>query len=380
MNIKIYIWLIPKTLILSALILTYPLTPAHGQNDDKKQSQKKQVDPKEAEERKVKWIKDTIQFGIQSERRDAINMIPGIKNEAARGELYDVLVEAIKTETNNEAAVKILTIIGDMKIKGGENAVIARLNDESEDIATAAVYAIKNMEAVSAKEKLIIKLREQKMDVNSNFTTAIISTLGDFKAIEIMPFIHDKLKDNSTALSIREQMTLFLGNIDTPESKNLLLELYKDEEEAIMIRCFAVNGLGKLGVTESGNEINKVLNTIEAYPIRKRQGFQNLVMYSVNTLVRLGSDEAVPRLIEYLKNDNAQVRLRAAELIKETGDKRTIDILKYKMKYDSDIKVKKAAENALRSMGVDIDETVKEKKDDAKKTEDSQDNGITEKE
>jgi len=389
MERKTYIRLIPKVL-LSTLILIYPPAAVPDQDaakkqnektqtNEKKQNPKKQVDPKEIEEKKIKWIKDTIQFGIQNERRNAINMIPGIKNESARGELYDILVDALKTESNNEAAVKILTIMGDMKIKRGEDAVIARLNDESEDIATAAVYAIKNMDAISAKENLITKLKEQKMDVNSNLTTAIISTLGAFKAVEIVPFVRDKLKDNLTALPIREQMTLFLGNMDTPESKNLLLELYRDEEEKIMIRCFAVNGLAKLGATESSGEINKTLNTIEAYPFKERQRFQSLVMYSVSALVKLGNNEAVPRLIEYLKNDSAQVRLRAVELIKETGDKRTIDILKYKMKYDPDSKVKKAAENTLRSMGIDIDETVKKTEDDPKETEDSQNNNIEEK-
>ncbi|MCL1911818.1 MAG: HEAT repeat domain-containing protein, partial [Leptospirales bacterium] len=383
MNTKPCMTLIYGALLLSTLILSCPLTAASEQDAGKKQAaenkqhQKKQVDPKEVEEKKVKWIKDTIRFGIQSERRDAINMIPGIKNETARGELYDLLVEALKTETNNEVTVKILTIMGGMKIKRGENAVIARLNDESEDIATAAVYTIKNMDAVSAKEKLIIKLKEQKMDVNSNLTTAIISTLAAFKAVEIMPFVRDKLKDNPAASSIREQMALYLGNIDTPESKSLLLELYKDEEEEVMIRCFAVNGLAKLDVAESGKEIDKVLTIIEAYPFKKRQRFQNLVMYSVSALVKLGNDEAVPRLIEYLKSDSAQVRLRAAELIKETGDKRTIDILKYKMKYDSDAKVKKAAENALRSMGVDVGETTP---DDTKKTEVNQNEDRAEKE
>ncbi|MCL1912246.1 MAG: HEAT repeat domain-containing protein [Leptospirales bacterium] len=372
MNKKTRIRLILRALLLSTLVLSNPLAASSEQEAGKTQAGgKKQADPKEAEEKKVKWIKDTIRFGIQSERRDAINMVPGIKDETSRNELYDILAEALKTEINNEAAVKILTIMGDMKIKRGEDAVIVRLNDESEDIATAAVYAIKNMEAVSAKEKLIAKLKEQKMDVNSNFTTAIISTLGDFKAAEIMPFIRDKMKDNPAASSIREQMALYLGNIDTPESRNLLLELYKDEEEEVMIRCFAVNGLAKLGVSESSNEINKTLSIIEAYPSKKRQRFQSLIMYSVSALVKLGNDEAVPRLIEYLKSDSASVRLRAVELIKETGDKRTIDILKYKMKYDSDTKVKKAAEDALKNMGVDIDETVK-KEDNTKKAEVSQ--------
>lgn len=309
----------------------------------------------EVEEKKVKWIKDTIQFGVQTERRTAINMVLTIKDESSKEELCDLLVATLKDEYNNDAVIRIITVLGELKVTRAEEQITAKLDDSSEDTVIAAVYALKNMNAIAAKEKLIEKLKQQKLDTDSRLFEPLLSTLGAFKAAELMPFVQEKIKDNTTTSSVREQMTLFLSNIDTPESKEVLKELYVDEEEEILIRCFAVNGLSKLDSKENADDIHNVLNALEAYPLKKRQRYHNLMIYSATALVKLGDDRAVPRLIDYLKSDNAAVRLKAVELIKETGDKRTIDILKYKMKHDSDLKVKKAAENALKSMGVEIE-------------------------
>lgn len=313
----------------------------------------------EAEEQKrVQWIKDTIKFGIQKERREAINMILRIKTQACKEELYDLLLEILKEETNKDACVRILTVINEMKIKRGEAEVAARLDDESEDVVTAAVFALKSMEAVSFKDKLAAKLKEQKLSEDSKLTQALLSALGEFKAEELMPFVQEQLEGSDAASSVREQMTLFAGNIDTPQSKALLIKLYNNEEEELMIRCFAVRGLAKLGAKEHCADVNAALKTIDGYPFKKKQQYYNLVIYSVSALVKLGDETAVPRLMDSLKSDNASVRLRAVELIKETGDKRTIDILQYKMKHDSEAKVRKAAKEALESMGIDTEDSV----------------------
>ena len=313
------------------------------------------VDPKEVEEKKVKWIKETIKFGIQSERRDAVNMIPAIKDEANRNALCDIIIETLKDEHNGEVAIKILNVLSELKIKRAETQIIEKLSDDSEDILMAAIYAIKSIEAVAAKDKLISKFKDQKLDVDSRLVEPLLSTLGSFKAVELVPYIQENIKGNTATSAAREHMVLFLSNIDSPESKTVLKELYIDEEEEVMIRSFAVNGLAKLNATENTVDINNVLNSIEAYPFKKKQRYHNLVIYSIAALVKLGDEQAVPRLIDFLKSDNTAVRLKAIELIKETGDKRTIDILKYKMKYDSDARVKKAAENALKSMGEEIE-------------------------
>ena len=333
------------------------------------EEEKKLKQEKEQEEKKVKWIKNTISYGIQKDRREAINIILTVKNESHRQELYDLLIDTLKKEFNSDARAKILTVMGEMKIKRGEDVVLAQVEDDAEEVQVAAVYTLKSMEASSTKNKLIEKLKKQKMDTDSRFIEALLVTLGDFKAAELMPFVKENVESNATAASVRERMVLFMGNINTPEAKALLKKLYIDEEEDLTIRSYAVNALSKLGATDVTADIKKILAAVDSYPFKKRQRYYTLTVYSVAALVKLGDADAVPRLMDSLKSDNATVRLRAVELIKEMGDKRTIDILKYKMEYDSDARVRKAAEDALKNMGVDTEKKDKDKKEEKTVTE-----------
>ena len=74
---------------------------------------------------------------------------------------------------------------------------------------------------------------------------------------------------------------------------------------------------------------------------------------------KLGDPEAVPKLIHSLRSNSSEVRLKAVALIKEFKDKRTIDILKYKMKYDQNAKVRSEAKKALEELGVNVNDEKK---------------------
>ena len=75
-------------------------------------------------------------------------------------------------------------------------------------------------------------------------------------------------------------------------------------------------------------------------------------MHSVAALVEMGDTDSIPLLMNSLRSDNAGVRFKAVNLIKEFNDERTIDILKYKMKNDPSKKVRKAARKALEEKGL----------------------------
>ena len=75
-------------------------------------------------------------------------------------------------------------------------------------------------------------------------------------------------------------------------------------------------------------------------------------MHAVAALVALGDSDSVELLMNSLRSDNAAVRLNAVKLIKDFDDERTIDILKYKMEYDPNQRVKRAARKALEEKGL----------------------------
>ncbi len=322
--------------------------------------QPKQTTPTgESDEKRAEWIEKTLDYGVQDERMLAINRIPLIKNDSLRARLTKKLIDMMHREKDSSVLLKALTVLSEMKEERAAPLMIENLDHLSEDVRTGAVYGLKNIHALSAKPRLIQSLRDSDLGELSNLTNALIETLGEFEAVEAVPFAKEAIINKKTHLSNRQSLVLFLGRVRSMDAKDLLLKIYGDEEEDVTLRAYAVNSLSKLGEGEFGAEIKRVLDLIESYDVKKRTRYNTLHLYSIAALARMGDPEAVPKLIDALRSNSAQMRLKAISLIKDFKEKRTIDILKYKMNYDQNAKVRDAAKKALEEMGVDVKEAAK---------------------
>ncbi len=341
-----------------------------SKQNDSAAPQKADEDPKQKEEKKAQWIEETLDYGIQEERLTAVNGIQQIKDPAIRGRLVKKLLVTMKDEEEPEILIKSITVLGELKEASAIPLMTEKLDHRSEDVCVAAIYALKKTNAVTAKEKLIQKLKSRDLGKNSNMSSALIQTLGEFKAAEVVPFAKESLESPKTNIAIKEELVIFLGKVQSQDSKGVLLNIFKDEGENVTLRAFAVNSLAKLGAKDAAPDIKDILKTIESYELKKRKKYHTLHLYSIAALATLGDPVAIPKLINALRSNSAQVRLKAISLIKEFKDKRTIDILKYKMKNDQSTKVRSAARKALMVLGVDVGEDPDESKKNATKKDD----------
>ncbi|MBP7738614.1 MAG: HEAT repeat domain-containing protein [Spirochaetes bacterium] len=338
-----------------------------SKQNDKAAPKKAEEDPKQKEEKKAQWIEQTLDYGIQEERLTAVNGIQQIKDPAIRARLVKKLLDVVKDEEEPELLVKTITVLGEMKETSAIPIMTAKLDHRSEDVCVAAIYALKKTKAMTAKEKLIQKLKSRDLGKNSNLTSALIQTLGEFKAVETVPFARESIESPKTNMAIKEELVIFLGKAQSQDSKGVLLKIFKDEDENVTLRAFAVNSLAKIGAKDAAPDIKDVIKTIDSYELKKRKKYYTLYLYSIAALATLGDPDAIPKLINALRHNSSQVRLKAISLIKDFKDKRTIDILKYKMKNDQSAKVQSAARKALKEMGVDVGEDPNEAKKDVKK-------------
>lgn len=329
---------------------------------------KKQKEPQQTDGQKADRIEQTLDFGIQEERAKAVNKILIIKDHAVKARLVRKLLDVIKDEENPELLIKSFTVLGELKEASAVPLMTEKVDNPNEDVRIAAVYGLKNTGGVSAKPKLIEKLKAQSLEENNNYIVALLQTLGEFKAVELIPYVSEALADSKTHAGVREELVLFLGRVPAPESREILLKLYKDNEEDITLRSYAVNSLSKLGMNDVAGDIKEVIAAIDSYGSKKRKKYYTLHLYSIAALARLGDQEAVPKLINALRSNSAAVRLKAISIIKGFKEKRTIDILKYKMKNDPNARVRREAKSALKEMGVNVEEKkAEQKKKDAKK-------------
>ncbi len=349
---------------LMALLMMalYSLSVSGAETGEKKKAVEDTVakEKKKHEEKVADRIEQTLEYGINKDRIQAINTIHSIKTPSIRNRLLKRLVEVIKTERNSDVLEKAITVASDHNVRAAVDPIMKHLDHSIEEVKIAAVYAIKRLKAKSATGRLVGLLKKQDLSERSNYTEALVQTLGDFNATELVDFATASIDRNDTALGNREQLVLFLGKLSTGRSKEFLMKLYGDEEEELIIRAYAVNSLAKLKAAEATGKIKEVLDTIESYPFKRRKRYYNLFIYSISALARLGDREAVDRLTDSLRSDNAMVRYRAVRLLKEFKDKRTIDILKYKMENDPSPKVREAAKEVLEELGVNTDDQEKE--------------------
>ena len=340
-------------------------TAATASKEGTGKAEKKEAvkEPPMTEEKKAEMIEQTMEFGIQEERARVMGTILKLKDPAIRSRLAAKVIVLMKDEEDPDLLIKAITVLGEMKETSAVPLLMEKINHRSEDVRTSSVYALKKINATTTKDRLAELLKGRNLSENNNFTGALIDTLGEFKAAEIIPFARESLQSLKTHKAVKEDLVIFLGKVPSGESKEMLLKIYKDETEEETLRAYAVNSLAKLGAKEVSPDIKQIITTIDSYEGKKRKKYYNLYLYSIASLAKLGDPDAVPKLIQALRSNSAQVRLKAISLIKDFKDKRTIDILKYKMKYDQNPRVQKAARKALEAMGVEIEEDKEAKKE-----------------
>jgi len=319
-----------------------------------------------SEKKRAKMIGETIDFGIQKDRLIAVTKILNIKEKDIKNELLEKCTKVLETETDLEVTIKIITIIGESDYRKAIPVIIKKLDDRTEDVRVAAVYALEKMEAKSARQKLVSILKSSDLSVDTNLTEALINTLGEFRAGELTDFAMKSIKDVKTTRNNRHWLVLYLGKTGNAGSVKFLTGLYLDEDEDVTVRAYAVNSLAKIGAKSATGDIRRIVTEIDSYPVKKKRQYYNLYMYSVAALARLGDSEALPRLMNSMRSNSSAVRLKAVRLIREMKDKRTIDILKYKMNYDPSAKVRSAAKEALKELGVSVEDEKESKSDGGK--------------
>ena len=332
--------------------------------DRKKREEDKKKKEEERDRKQVEWIEKTLEYGIQQDRMEAMNMILRVRNAGEKERLGRMLRDTVKEEIDIEVKSKAIYILGEIKLRDALPELKASLEDESQDVKIAAVYAMKRIDDKSVAGRLSDELKKLDLKKQSNYTEAIIDALGSFKMKELKDFAVGAIKKDSTNANNRQQLVLFLGKVEATDARDFLLGLAKDESEDNMIRAYAVNSLARMRLSDTGPEIDKILKEIDSYPFKKRQKYYKLYIYSIAALAKMGDKSVYPRLVNAIRSNNEQVRLQAVKLIKEINEKRTIDILKYKMKHDPSTKVQRAAREALEELGIPVEED-KQKKDPA---------------
>ncbi len=352
--------------------------------DSKKSEKEKKAEEKQQlmDKKGAEYIEKTLNFGTHKERAEAIARIKNIKTEPHLSKVLDMLVKNIKDESDPGVLRKSFQIAADYERKDAVGPISAYISHDNEDVQIAAIYALKDLDARGQSTALKNELKGLDFSENAGLIEALLVTLGDFEDKTLFEFSKQKIKDPKTSDFNRQRLILFLGNSKTTESLDYLKELFTNEDENITVRSYAVSSLSKLGNSSVVPAINEEIDRIDSYDVKKRRRYHTLYMYCIAALVNLGDSNAYPRLEESLKSNSAPVRLKAIEMMADLKDKRSIDILEYKAKYDPNAKVRAAAKRTLKdTFEIDLDnEGEEEEKEEDSETADDPETGTPQEE
>ncbi|MBL8018383.1 MAG: HEAT repeat domain-containing protein [Leptospirales bacterium] len=305
--------------------------------------------PRDPEKRKTQLesLKQRILYSSSTDRRNEIRRVRTL-DESEQKEFIPILVKLCTEDLDPAVRESSMRILTEMKAKEGEPAFLAGLKDKQDDVQLAAISGIRELELKSGGEPLatMMKTLDAKKDVGK--FTAIIRALGAMEYKADLTYLIAKAEDSETHEEVRRAAVLYLGDVKATEGREYLTKLAKNEEKDPDLRAYAVNSLGRMKEATAIPVIKEILESIRNQKNPKERIRMSRLRYQgMIALMRLGDRSMVPEIMSAAKDDDPSVRLRAVRQLGEMKVAEAKDLLAYKAKYDDNVRVKKAAQQAL---------------------------------
>ncbi|TGL46170.1 HEAT repeat domain-containing protein [Leptospira meyeri] len=289
-----------------------------------------------------------VRYGTSQERKQALGELTRFPKESA-SELYILVGEQLKTEKDMGMKIVLLKTIGDLDLKENKDTIIGLFEDANEDVAKQAVTSAKKMKLAEATSPLLEKVKKEDFTKNSNSLSLYISALGELPEGKTAAlFLETKFREKFNNADMRGQIALYFGSVLYADAESALMEVAFDEIQPTTLRCYSMNTLGKLKSETAKPKLYELLDSLKktAGKLDAKKA-QSLKIYAIGALVTMGDKEVFQELNEFARDDDSMVRLRAIEFMGNLKDPKALELLEYKRDRDPSPKVQKAAKKAI---------------------------------
>jgi len=311
---------------------------------DKKEVSKKE-DPKIP---LVERIRMVFKYGNSSQIRESFTKMGSLKEDEQKSlvpEIRDLL-------KSNDVLIQksIVQMVGDVKWNDLDDEVVKFLESDEDTVVTTTANTLRKKNIQSAIPVLREKLSKADYTVTDNHINDLINAYAGFKDPSLQDFMFEQLK-KPEVLSIYKVFILkYLSALDgaDDEVKKYLLEVVENEKEDIRLRSNAVRALGNLNYDPARELFRATLEKIDSFTdLNKKREYFPLRLELISALVKLKDENVKILLIQMTRDDDELVRLRAIRRLADFKSNEFIDLLEYKIKYDSSLAVQKEAKKAL---------------------------------
>jgi len=327
---------------LVSLVFTFIIFPL--------KSKEKEYTPEQISKKK-EVLSKVIRYGTSQERKQALGELTKFPKEYS-SELYVLLADQLKSEKDLGMKISLLKTVGDLGLKENKDAIIGFFEDTNEDVAKQAVTTAKKLKLPEATDPLFEKIKKEDFTKNSNALSLYINTIGELpNGVVAAGFLETKFREKFNHSDMRGQIALYFGTVQYKESEHALIDIAFDEIQPTMLRCYAMNTLGKLKAESSKPKFYELLDSLKKTSGKlDAKKAQSLKIYAIGALVTMGDKDVFQELNEFARDDDSMVRLRAIEFMGNLKDPKALELLEYKRDRDPSPKVQKAAKKAIEKI------------------------------
>ncbi|MDX1957986.1 MAG: HEAT repeat domain-containing protein [Leptospiraceae bacterium] len=328
-----------------------PGTESSAKPEERSSSKSKKGLTPEQIVKKKEILEKVLKFGSNKERREAMRELLHFPKEHGN-ELYTIVADSLATETDMGVKISFIKGLAELNYRKNSEPIIKALNDKSDDVREAAIFAIQKMKLEEGAGELVKLLKDQDFSKNQMLTTNAITALSELESgKEIAGFLESKFREKTTHSNVRAAIALYFGKTKDKIAESALIDIASDESEEQMTRAYAVNSLGKMSSQKSIPFIRSILEKINDSKNKfDTKKFANLKIYCISALVSLGDSEILKELITYAKDDDANIRIRAIKQLAETPNKDVLELIEYKAVRDPSRKVQEVAKKVLEDL------------------------------
>jgi HEAT repeat protein len=288
--------------------------------------------------------KEVLQYGIESEVIEVIDLIKREKDDSFNKELV-----AILKETSNAAlAQNIYGLLADFEDSIAEETALADLTPILDDYSyqeKRSLAAITYLGEIKSNKAVDLLYDLAKKD-EPGLTGRVIYNLGKIgdssRAEELLDLYDEYQGDDSNDIAMN--ILFAWGEMGYQSSFDTLIDIIEDTSASNTEREYAAVALGKLG------DINGLEPLINLY---NDEGNNSVIRsFAVSGLMYFNDSRVEDLLLQALKRDSYwRIRVTACEGLAKMKSKKAAEILDFKMRRDTEVNVKKAAAKALGEIG-----------------------------
>jgi len=218
-------------------------------------------------------------------------------------------LERVKAIAKGTVRAQAARELGNLKDIDSIELLKIMIDDEDGRVADASLIALAKMGDPAGKKEFISALESTKQEVRAKAAEAL-GEIGDQNALEPL---RKRLKDWDKGA--KAAAVLALGKLKDKQSAPVIREMLWDKED--VLKENAAQALGYMGITDVAPAIEELL--------KDKNGFVRFA--AVEALYRLGQDSGKQFVLDTLKADEKDAKLRALNILEKTATAKDIPLM-----------------------------------------------------